>query len=171
MPLQNASEAVILQYTSIEQTDAPTIAVREETDAPVTSAKESGDGVNFICRLDRSIYSCVTEDITTDEVVITEERIAHSNRHKDAYDKYGKYLSSALAAPSYIFEDKMPNTGIVVKRLVDEEGKSLQIVLRIKTSSDDPSYKNSIISCWDISEARLGNYIRNRKMLYKSPEE
>ena len=149
------------------QTQSPPVA----NAAPVASTKESGGGVNFICKLDRSIYSCVTEDITTDEVVITDERIAHSNRHKDAFDKYGKYLSSALAAPSYIFEDKMPNTGIVVKRLVDEAGKSLQIVLRIKTSSDDPSYKNSIISCWDISEARLANYIRNRKMLYKAPEK
>ena len=39
MPLQNASGAAILQYTRIEQTEAPMIAANEKTDAPVASTK------------------------------------------------------------------------------------------------------------------------------------
>ncbi len=43
----------------------------------------------------------------------------------------------------------------------------MQVVLRIATSKDDPEYKNSIISCWNISEKRLQNYLRNKQILYK----
>lgn len=31
----------------------------------------------FVGRIDRSIYSVVTQDIRTDEVIMTDERIAH----------------------------------------------------------------------------------------------
>lgn len=33
--------------------------------------------------------------------------------------------------------------------------------------NDDPNYKNSVISCWEISEKRLQNYLRNKTILYK----
>lgn len=128
-------------------------------------------GVHQICQVDTSIYSCVSRDITTRDVIITDERIDHSNRHKNAYDKYGKYIAAALQHPDYIFEDNHPNTGVVVKRITDEQGKAFQIVLRLKTSTDNPDYKNSIISCWDISEARLNSYLRNKKVLYRADEE
>ncbi|MBR4442514.1 MAG: hypothetical protein IKS52_04510 [Clostridia bacterium] len=124
--------------------------------------------MKFICRIDLSLYRCISEDITTDVVLVTEERIAHSNRHQRAFDRYGSFLRAALTAPDYIIEDKRPNTGLVVKKVEAEDGRSLLIVLRVHVSGDPAGYKNSIISCWDIGEARLKNYLRNRKILYKS---
>lgn len=110
-------------------------------------------------------------EVVTEEVVITNERIEHSNKHKNAYDKYSAIIPSALAQPDYIIEDnKNPNTGLIIKRIHDENGKQLQIVLRMKIETDPSEYKNSIISCWDISDSRLENYKRNRKILYKNPE-
>ena len=44
---------------------------------------------------------------------------------------------------------------------------NLQMVLRICTSKDMKGYKNSIISSWRISEKRLQNYLRNKRILYK----
>lgn len=134
------------------------------------STKVGGGDVRLLCRIDRQIYSCVAGDIATDEVVVTTERIAHSNLHDNAFDKYAPQIPRALISPDYIFADKHLNTGVVVKRLSDADGRSLQIVLRIKISSDPEGYKNSIISCWDISESRLQTYLRNRKLLYKSDE-
>ena len=44
----------------------------------------------------------------------------------------------------------------------------MQLVIRIHTSSDDPEYKNSIISAWKISETRWKNYLKNKQLLYKA---
>lgn len=38
--------------------------------------KEVAD-VHIVGRIDREIYKCITEDIVTDEVIITDERIEH----------------------------------------------------------------------------------------------
>ena len=96
-----------------------------------------------IGRIDREIFRCIAEDIVTEEVVVRD----------------------TLRDPDYIIEDKHPHTGLVVKRL-ETGSESLQVVLRICTSEDQPGYKNSVISCWEISERRLQNYLRNKKILY-----
>lgn len=46
------------------------------------SNTNSGGGVNYICKIDERIYECVSNDIPTDEVVITDKQIEHSNLHK-----------------------------------------------------------------------------------------
>ena len=39
--------------------------------------EEKSIEVHTIGRIDKNIYKCVTEEIVTDEVIITDERIAH----------------------------------------------------------------------------------------------
>lgn len=141
-----------------------------ESSTILPSTNDGGGGVNYICRVDKRLYECVSGEISTDEVVITDKQIEHSNRHMDAYEKYKHHIEQTLQAPDYIFADKHPNTGLIVKRIPDVEGRSLEIVLRIKISSDPEEYKNSIISCWDISESRLRNYVRNKKILYRADD-
>ena len=120
-----------------------------------------------IGKLDTQIYKCITEDIVTDEVIITENQIKHiQDRHPDSFQKSLDNLARALQDPDYIIEDKRRNTGLIIKRLETEEGHT-QIVLRICTSEDEDGYKNSIISSWEISEKRLQNYLRNKRILYK----
>lgn len=76
-------------------------------------------------------------------------------------------MKQVIEKPDYIFsDDKHKNTGLVVKRIMSEKG-NIQLVLRICTSDDAPGYKNSIISCWEISDKRLQNYLRNKRILYK----
>ena len=51
-----------------------------------------GNDVFTIGKIDIEIYKCVAEDIVTDEVIITDERIQHiKSRHPDDYEKYCKY--------------------------------------------------------------------------------
>ncbi len=77
-------------------------------------------------------------------------------------------LSDAIAYPDYIIrDDKHENTGLVIKKLQMAGQRNIQVVLRICTSQDEQDYKNSIISCWEISERRLINYLRNKDILYK----
>ena len=113
-----------------------------------------------------SMFERITKSITTDEVVITEERIEHSNQHDYAYNKYGKYMPEVLADPDFIFRDKNPNTAVLIKRIV-VEGNNLQLVLRLHIPEDNSAYKNSVISFWNISDKRRENYERNKDIVYK----
>jgi hypothetical protein len=123
--------------------------------------------VHLIGKIDRSIYDCITNDIRTDEVIITGNQMQHIlDRHPDAYEKVVNYLGEAIQNPDYIIEDKHENTGLVIKCMETGNTHS-QIVLRICTTEDEPGYKNSIISCWEISDKRLQNYLRNKRVLYK----
>ena len=115
-----------------------------------------------IGRIDREIFRCIAEDIVTEEVVMTDNQLQHIlQRHPEVFP----VVMDVVRDPDYIIEDKHPYTGLVVKRL-ETGSESLQVVLRICTSEDQPGYKNSVISCWEISERRLQNYLRNKKILY-----
>lgn len=69
-----------------------------------------------IGKIDVNIYKCITEDIVTDEVIITDERIKHivDRRGKEFYDKYSQYFEEIITNPDYIFEDTQ-NTALVCK--------------------------------------------------------
>lgn len=123
--------------------------------------------VYFIGKINRKIYRCISEDIVTDEVIITDNQIQHiKSRHVEAYERIIRSLRDVISDPDYIIKDKHKYTGLVIKRIAIEE-YHIQLVLRICTSEDTPGYKNSIISCWQISESRLNNYLRNKKILYR----
>lgn len=124
--------------------------------------------VHSVGKIDRDIYKCITADIVTDEVIITDNQIQHIlDRHPDAYETAMKEMRTAIESPDYIIaDDKHNNTGLVIKKF-KMKGDNLQLVLRICTHKDEPCYKNSVISCWEISEKRLENYLKNKRVLYK----
>ena len=121
----------------------------------------------IIGKIDKEIYRCITEDIITDEVIITNNQIEHIKiRHNESYELAMSAIGETLLSPDFIFKDKHPNTGLVVN-LLEVDNLHLQVVLRICTSNDTKGFKNSIISCWVISEGRLANYLRNKEILYR----
>lgn len=123
--------------------------------------------VNRICDLDVEKYMCITSDIPEREVIITDERIAHiKDHHPGHFEEIAPYLKAAVEDPDYILEDA-PNTGLILKAIT-VNGLRFQMVLRIHTATDSPGFKNSVISAWKISETRWNNYLRNKKILYKS---
>ena len=135
---------------------------------PFRVAKSTAGRQNMVVigRIDREIFRCIAEDIVTEEVVMTDNQLQHIlQRHPEVFPAVLDVLRDILRDPDYIIEDKHPYTGLVVRRL-ETGSESLQVVLRICTSEDQPGYKNSVISCWEISERRLKNYLRNKKILY-----
>ena len=109
--------------------------------------------------LDWRIYGCISSDHVTNEVIITEEQMMHiRERHPEAYIDTIHYVREILDDPDYIFRDKRPNTGLVVKKIQNREESSL-LVLKIITSDDKKNYKNSVITGWKITERRLNNYL------------
>lgn len=124
--------------------------------------------MHFIGKIDREIYKCVCDNILTDEVVITEERIQHiMERHPNDYEQFVRLLKTAIEYPDYILEANRPYTAFILKsfKIADE---NLQIILRLVTPQDDKTLKNSIITMLKISDKKRNKYLRNKKILYKS---
>ncbi len=123
--------------------------------------------MHTVGRINRDIYKCITEDIVTDEVIITDERIDHiiQRRGKEFYETYGAKFSDIVIDPDYIFADK-ENTALACKRF-EKDGKYVNVVVRLVVSSDSPTFKNSIITAVGESEKRFKQRLRNNVPLYK----
>lgn len=119
--------------------------------------------VYSVGKIDIEIYKCVTEDIQTDEVIITERQIEHiKERHPSDYERYFSYAQEIIREPDYILEANKPNTAFVLKHIVDN-GKNYQLILRLKTSHDPADYCNSIITFLKVEEKRYNRYLRTKK--------
>ena len=130
-------------------------------------ANEKNAVIHSLGVLDWKIYDCISGNHATDEVIITEEQMIHiRERHPEAYIDTIYYVREILDSPDYIFRDKRPNTGLVVKQIQNGEESSL-LVLKIVTSDDEQGYKNSVITGWKITGKRLDNYLRNKDIIYK----
>lgn len=120
----------------------------------------------YIGKLDRKLYSCISNEITTDDVIITEERIQHIRQHHPGhFEVIEPYLYLAINEPDYILEN-MPSTAILLKEIVDNDLR-LQIVLRLHTVTDQEGFQNSIISAWQIRDKEYRRLLRNKVVLYK----
>ena len=122
--------------------------------------------MHIICKIDRSIYSVVTPQILTDEVVLTDEQLAHiKERHPQDYERYAPYLPELLMRPDFILEANRPHTALVLKEF-HVDGVRFQLILRLVTVNDPKGYFNSIITFLKISEKKWNKYLRNKKILY-----
>ena len=126
--------------------------------------------VNFVCKLNKELYKVVTEDIRTDEVIITDERIQHiQERHPDDYERFSTYLAEIVQSPDYIIRDPRPQTGMLLKEItVGETGEHFRIALRLAASQDPAHYKNSIITFLKIRQKEWERLIHNKEILYKA---
>ena len=130
------------------------------------SVKE-GIQVHLIGKIDKEIYKCITDDIVTDEVIITDERILHiKERHPDDYERFCSYIPEIICHPDYIIEANKPNTAVIMKE-IEEKHEKFKLVLRLKIESDPAEYKNSIMTFWHIGETTWRKALKNKKILYK----
>lgn len=133
---------------------------KDETRTAVTDVK-------YIGKINIEIYKCVTEDIRTDEVIITDERIQHiKDRHPNDFERYCGYMREIVERPDYIVEANKPHTALILKEF-SEGAEPFKTVLRLVTPTDNPEIKNSIITFMKIDEKEWNRLIRNKKVLYK----
>ena len=122
----------------------------------------------LVGKIDIEIYNCITKDITTDEVIITEKQIDHiKNRHPNDYELFNKYFEKIVEQPDYIIEANKPFTALILKE-IQIDNKKFKTVVRLATSNDTPSYKNSIITFMKIDDREWNRILKNKKILYKS---
>lgn len=123
--------------------------------------------MHIIGKINKNIYKCVTEDITTEEVIITDNQINHiKNRHPNDYENFSSYFSDILSDPDFILEANKPNTAFILKQIT-ENNLTVQLILRLQTSQDPKGYKNSIITFLKIDIKTWNKYLRNKKILYR----
>lgn len=129
--------------------------------------KEAPD-LHLVGKIDKKIYRCVTDDIVTDDVIITNERIQHiKERHPNDYERFYNFLEEVVKYPDYIVETNKPNTALVLKEMKSETGEQFKTVLRLLTSTDNPEFKNSIITFMKINEKEWNRLLKNKRILYK----
>lgn len=123
--------------------------------------------VNFVCKIDRSLYRIVEQDLVTDEVIITEQQILHIEEgHPGDYNRLAAYIPDVLQQPDYILRGNRPHTALVLKQISTPE-MTAEVVLHLKVSGDPEEYKNSIITMWNISQKRFRRLLRQSEILYK----
>lgn len=121
-----------------------------------------------VCDLDVEKYKCISPDIRTGEVIITDKQVLHiKERHPGDFERYSGYFREIVEFPDYIIQDDKPYTGVVLK-YIEERGERFRLTLRLATSADNPEYKNSILTFLRIREQEWNRLLRNKKILYKS---
>lgn len=100
-------------------------------------------------------------------MIITENQINHiiERRGEEFYNKYSGMFRKIVEEPDYIFKDN-ENTALACKR-VEEDGKVINLVVRLVLPMDALEYKNSIITAIGENESRFQRCLRNHVPLYK----
>ena len=123
--------------------------------------------MNIVGHIDPEKFYCVTRDITTNEVIITDTQIRHiCERHPGNYERFSTYFPEILSDPDYIIEANRPYTAVILKEITDGPER-FQTILRLCTSLEPAGYRNSIITFMKIDEKRWNRYLRTKKILYR----
>ena len=125
--------------------------------------------MKVIGKIDLTIFSCISSEIATDEVILTPERADHiRQRHPDDYARYCGYLQEVITAPDYIIRDRKPGTAILLKALeLPDDMPRICLALRLVIPEDRQDRKNSIITFWKVKKKEFNRLVRNREVLYK----
>lgn len=124
--------------------------------------------VQIVGKINIATYRCVSAEIVTDEVVMTEERIEHiRKRHPNDYERFCTYIPRMIAEPDYIVQANKANTAVILKE-IEENGEKFKLILRIKMQHDPADYRNSVLSFWRIGDTTWRKTLKNKKILYKA---
>lgn len=122
----------------------------------------------FIGKINREIYKCISDDIQTEDVIITEERIQHiKERHPNDYERYCEFLKEIVEQPDYIVETNKSNTALILKEFAIENGETFKTIVWLITSTDDAEFKNSVITFMKINKKEWARLLKNKRILYK----
>ena len=68
--------------------------------------------------------------------------------------------------PDFIIEANKPNTALILKE-IQHGNEKFKTVLRLITTTDNPMFKNSIITFMKIDQKEWDRLLRNKNILYK----
>ncbi len=135
---------------------------------------EEGKDVQYIGKIDKNKIGNFRNKITTENVVLTNERLTHiKEHHPDLKDKEINYIQDVLNSPDYVFNDRKNENTVLLVKEIKENDKKYRMVLKLSTNADstNKNIQNSVISFWNIGEKKLKQYIRNEEILYKKTRQ
>ena len=110
--------------------------------------------MRFLCKIDRKLYACVSENIVSEDVVLNPERILHIQEHHPGdYERYGKYM----------VETDRPKTAFILKTFVENECQ-FRLILRLHTADDDPNFENSVITFQYVRAKEYRRILRSKNV-------
>lgn len=124
--------------------------------------------MQYIGKLDKEKLGKYKYIIITDEVIISEERITHiKEHHPELINNEIIYIKDVLGDPDYIFEDRKNIDTILMIKNIDKTYKDYRLVVKLNTNKNLKEKSNTIISFWKINKKKLGQFIRNEKIIFE----
>jgi len=106
--------------------------------------------------------------IINNKVIITDERIEHiKKRHPGDYEEYIKYIYDIIKNPDYILEDKDNRDTILVLKSFFDNGKNIQIVIKLQTNKQNKERYNSILTFWHMRDRTYRQTIKKNKIIFQ----
>ena len=128
--------------------------------------------MQYIGKIDREKLKSYSNNIITDDVILTEERIRHIKEHHPGdYEKYGIYVQEVIEDPDYILEDNKNIDTVLYMKNIKDNKKNIQVVIRLSTNKEQINKKNSILTLWKIRNSTYNQLIRNRKVIWKNVDK
>lgn len=126
--------------------------------------------MKYIGKLDREKLKDLRLVITTEEVIITSERIRHIKaRHPCDYEIYKESLKDIIEIPDYICKDKNNEDTIFMMKSI--QSKNVQLVIKLQTNPKIKSKKNSILTFWSIRKRNYEKVLKSNEIIYRSIDE
>lgn len=104
--------------------------------------------------------------VTTDEVILTLERITHiKERRKEQFYELERYIKSVIENPDYILQEmEHTDTIIMLKEIIKDEMR-IKMIVKLTTSKQE-NRSNSIITFWKIRQRDYRKTIQKAKIIY-----
>lgn len=118
-------------------------------------------------KLNVTLLSDCFEQIQTDEVIITQERLEHiKRRHPEDFDYFSMYGKESIALPDIILKDeKNTATVFMIKRLPET---NLNVIVRVALDTDKDGLKNSVMTFYRLRNKNLEKMMKRYELLYKA---
>lgn len=120
----------------------------------------------YIGKIKIELFSDISQDIITDEVILTKERQRHIiEGHREDFELYSNIIADIIKEPDYILKDyKNSNTAMIIKHI---DSTNINIILRLAVANDDLHLKNSIMTLYRIRDKNLRKLQQKNKTIYK----
>lgn len=119
-------------------------------------------------KLDKEKLGKYKENIITDDVILTDERIKHIQEHHPGdYEKYGIYATNVIKNPDYIIKDTKNLDTVLYMKTIEENRVNIQIVVRLNTNLKEIYKQNSILTLWKMRTKTYKQVIRNKEIIYE----
>lgn len=122
--------------------------------------------LRFIGKIDKNKIGEYANKITTEDIVLTDERKGHIlEDHKNDYETIMKNIDRVVLNPKEVLEDsKNKDTLFFIDKL---EKNNLNVIVKLNTTNNEEHPQNSIMTAWIIRNRNLKKLEEKNKTIYK----